>query len=549
MKIKKLLFFAALLIVAASAKAQDDYPIIYQAVVNDSDGKPVKKQHITVELSVCSDQKCSTVDWQGLDTATTNEFGLFTVALGSGTDLKGDYEKINWATLKYLRVRVDFGKSDFLDGMNDLGTNPFSAVPYAKSAKADAAKVAEKATNMVINDLTDVEATPSNGQVLTFDGSKWIAKAVTFDKIDAINKIDDVTISSPSNGQVLTFNSQTGHWVNLTPSKITKLEELTGDVDVSGKAEGKVLKYDGTKWKAAAEGSLWSYNDLKTAIRPATKVVVGSSSYTPSALFEVSDGSTKRVQINQDVISLPGGGCFMIGENSSATDISSGVAKTAIGAIAIYGSVDADHNFAFGINGNESTIMSSTGSFAFGKACKIASSHYSVAIGNSIRIKNYDNQFVCGKYNNSDQEAVFAVGNGTSDTQRSNAFYITNNGNATLTGVLSQSSDSRLKTNVNQISSALDKIVKLRGVTFYWDLTKKPSADQKLQYGFIAQEVEKVFPELVTSDSQGFKTLNYTGIIPVLTEAVKELKQENEELKSTVQDLIKRIEALERKGN
>ncbi len=47
----------------------------------------------------------------------------------------------------------------------------------------------------------------------------------------------------------------------------------------------------------------------------------------------------------------------------------------------------------------------------------------------------------------------------------------------------------------------------------------------QLQYGLIAQEVEKIFPELVITESNGYKSVNYLGLIPVLIEAVKELQQ------------------------
>ncbi|MBQ9214089.1 MAG: tail fiber domain-containing protein, partial [Bacteroidales bacterium] len=218
--------------------------------------------------------------------------------------------------------------------------------------------------------------------------------------------------------------------------------------------------------------------------------------------------------------------------------------------------VDQDHNFAFGMNGQEAKISASEACFAFGPNCTIEQNKYSAVIGNNLISGSLANaQFVCGRFNkevgsnNTTTFPLFIVGNGTrpTETARSNAFEVYTTGNATLAGTLTQSSDSRLKNNVTNIGSALENVVKLRGVTFNWDLTKQPSADKKLQYGFIAQEVEKVFPELVTTDSKGFKTLNYIGVIPVLTEAVKELKQENDELKSTIQDLIKRIEALEKK--
>jgi hypothetical protein len=117
------------------------------------------------------------------------------------------------------------------------------------------------------------------------------------------------------------------------------------------------------------------------------------------------------------------------------------------------------------------------------------------------------------------------------------------------TGTIKGSSDARLKTNINTMTGSLNNIMKLRGVTFNWKTTSNPS---QTQYGFIAQEVEKVLPDLVGTDSNGYKTVNYIGVIPVLTEAIKtqqeeieSLKSENEQLKSTLEQLLKRVEALE----
>ena len=99
------------------------------------------------------------------------------------------------------------------------------------------------------------------------------------------------------------------------------------------------------------------------------------------------------------------------------------------------------------------------------------------------------------------------------------------------------------------MNGSLDNVLKLRGVTYNW---KKDADNTKLQYGFIAQEVEEVLPDLVGTDSNGYKTVNYIGVIPVLTEAIKtqqeeieSLKSENEQLKSTLDQLLKRVEALE----
>jgi len=84
-------------------------------------------------------------------------------------------------------------------------------------------------------------------------------------------------------------------------------------------------------------------------------------------------------------------------------------------------------------------------------------------------------------------------------------------------------SDISLKDNIQTIVNPLDKIIKLNGVTFNWKENQKPSI------GVIAQELEKVLPELVTQGE--VKSVNYNGIIGVLIEAIKELKKEVEELK------------------
>jgi len=91
-------------------------------------------------------------------------------------------------------------------------------------------------------------------------------------------------------------------------------------------------------------------------------------------------------------------------------------------------------------------------------------------------------------------------------------------------------SDKRLKENIKPIDSALDKVIKLQGVTFDW---KKSDSilDIKQDVGFIAQDVQKVIPELVRENEDGMLSMRHQGIAPILLEAIKELKAEIEELK------------------
>ena len=97
-------------------------------------------------------------------------------------------------------------------------------------------------------------------------------------------------------------------------------------------------------------------------------------------------------------------------------------------------------------------------------------------------------------------------------------------------------SDERLKENVKPLENALNKVSQLNGVEFDW---KELTAEEKKtihgneghDVGVIAQEVEKVLPEVVTERDTGYKAVKYEKIVPLLIEAIKDLKAEIEELK------------------
>ena len=98
-------------------------------------------------------------------------------------------------------------------------------------------------------------------------------------------------------------------------------------------------------------------------------------------------------------------------------------------------------------------------------------------------------------------------------------------------GAWAASSDIRLKTNVRPLRGVLDKLLKLRGAGFEWI---DPAAHGNLtgpQVGFIAQEVEAVFPEWVGIDRAGFKMVSIRGFEALVVEALRELKAELEGLK------------------
>ena len=109
------------------------------------------------------------------------------------------------------------------------------------------------------------------------------------------------------------------------------------------------------------------------------------------------------------------------------------------------------------------------------------------------------------------------------------------NGNATLAGSLTQNSDARLKTNIQPLTSCLQNLQQLSGYTYNW---KDNTRDNDLQIGVLAQEVQKIYPQLVKTSVDGTLSVNYSGLVPVLIEGMKEQQKQIDELKQLVKILI-----------
>ena len=116
---------------------------------------------------------------------------------------------------------------------------------------------------------------------------------------------------------------------------------------------------------------------------------------------------------------------------------------------------------------------------------------------------------------------------GTDDTGGAGVFELHSDGTAWLAGGLSQNSDRRLKYDINTVGNALNKVMQMRGVTYRWNQNQPGGRvpDSRIHYGFVAQEVEEVLPEIVVENSNGYKTVSYSEVSSVLVEAIKEQQQ------------------------
>jgi hypothetical protein len=154
---------------------------------------------------------------------------------------------------------------------------------------------------------------------------------------------------------------------------------------------------------------------------------------------------------------------------------------------------------------------------------------------------NYGGYFYAdGAYTGTTAGVAFVIGNGDLNTSNglagnnpSNAFVVNYDGSATLSGELTINSDARLKSNIISLGSTLAKLLMIDGKSY----TMK-SNESKSKIGLLAQNVQKVFPELVKTTNNKDKTLsvNYQGLIPVLINAIKEQQKQIKELKKLIRN-------------
>jgi hypothetical protein len=112
------------------------------------------------------------------------------------------------------------------------------------------------------------------------------------------------------------------------------------------------------------------------------------------------------------------------------------------------------------------------------------------------------------------------------------------NGNMWLEGIYIQASDARLKKDIIALSNTMASLQQLNGYTYHW---KEQDRDQDQQIGLLAQEVQKVYPQLVKQTSEGYLSINYNGMIPVLLEALKEQCEILKEQQKQIDELKQRL--------
>jgi len=220
---------------------------------------------------------------------------------------------------------------------------------------------------------------------------------------------------------------------------------------------------------------------------------------------------------------------------------SSGVYNVAVGGKALFANTTGNQNVALGVSslrgnsigyeniaiGYKALSKNTTGAY------NTANGH-SVLNNNTIGSKNTAFGYKAGYSASTESGNVFIgykagyyavasnklfIENSDSDTPLIGGDFATDkvtiNGDLIVAGTITELSDSRLKKDVKTLTNAIEKVNLLRGVSYEY------KDDNSSSIGLIAQEVEKVLPELVSENEQGYKGVQYQNIVAVLIEAIK----------------------------
>ncbi|WP_411894865.1 tail fiber domain-containing protein [Winogradskyella sp. A2] len=240
-------------------------------------------------------------------------------------------------------------------------------------------------------------------------------------------------------------------------------------------------------------------------------------------------------------------GKLIVNENSIGfTDHAVNGIKNHVGSVdnaGVYGENTVTDFYGFGVYG--------VGGFMgiLGQVQGIGSGTYYGTVGESFGSNTGNNYGVFG----------YAAGGATN-------YAIYASGDMNYTGTLTNVSDRKFKNNIRQVdnNSALNSLLQLSpsSYTFKQEYIKSMNVSEKPQIGFIAQELQQIFPDLVSVNVHPGKTkndpsieylgVNYIGLIPVLTAGIKEQQNIIEQLQQTIdaqqqllQELLNRVEALE----
>lgn len=600
---KKLFAILTVVLLTAGLFAQAPEKMSYQAVIRNSSNALVTNSQVGIQISILQGSATGTAVYTETQTSSTNANGLASIEIGTGTIVNGDFSTIDWSAGPYfIKTETDptGGTNYSIAGTTQLLSVPYAL--HAKTAESITTTIPEYTAGTGIDITGDVIKNTAPDQVISLTGTGATTVSgsypdFTINSNDVVNDAD----SDPTNelelpltaitGQVLTWNgtdwvaqnsaSGADNWgsqvVQTTGSNIAGDGTSGSPLNVTVTGLEKITEIGHPGWRLTGQDTAnygnigidamdLSVSNFASSTKGATgqnSTAIGTSTtasgYSSTAMGDYSVASGGAATSMGDHTEASGSrstamGIYTIASGSYSTAMGDNTgaqayASTAIGVYNIGGGnptsfVSTDPLFEIGNGtvstpGNALTVYKNgntdiTGVIrSRGNTWPTAGAGVEIAYDNTLGkgyIQSYDRNTATWKNLAIGAFDVFPVQDNYSNLgipgNRWAAVYAVN-------GTI-QTSDRRLKKDINDIPYGLNSILKLHPVSFKW---KK--GNQNVNLGLIAQDVQKVIPEVVDIGDDKDKTLglNYSELIPVLISAIKEQQKEIEELEKKVEQM------------
>tara|TARA_B100000900_G_scaffold291277_1_gene250132 strand:- start:751 stop:3765 length:3015 start_codon:yes stop_codon:yes gene_type:complete len=311
------------------------------------------------------------------------------------------------------------------------------------------------------------------------------------DKLIEVNRGGSTAASADGGGLFISGANESITWDNGNSRfNISDDAHIVGNITVTGNVDGRDIASDGTKLDG----------------------IEASADVTDTANVTAA-GALMDSEVDADIktLSLPANTTISTFGKSLVDDADAGAARTTLGlgSISTLSSIDISSN---------TNLAAGTGVTLSGDTLSIGQA---VGTGDDVTF------------------GTVRVDDTTASTSKTTGALIVDGGTG-ISGDLNvggdvvafASSDERLKDNIELISNPIEKVQSLKGVTWNWNDNASETQKSTPNVGVIAQDVEKVLPELVHDRDNGFKGVDYAKLTGLLIEAIKDQQKQIDELKS-----------------
>jgi hypothetical protein len=585
------------LFLSTSLLAQTPQGMSYQAVVRDASGNLLTSQPVGMAISILQGSSLGTTKYAETHTITTNANGLISLEIGKGTVVQGSLSTIDWGSGPYF-VKTE---TDPNGGSNYTisGTSELLSVPFALHAKAaetytetDPLFSSSLASGITAADTANWNSSGSGGGGPETDPIFLQSPAGGITTTDIINW--NVFLQSPASGittaDINNWNdtSSTGGGGGGPETDPIFSSSVAGAITASDTTYwGNKVDFSelGFKWDINSNGDAYTYKDVGIGYDfPYSRLdLYDTLSSSPTYTYNnIPFDFTLYVDaISGNTVGNLYAGTFASIHGSAGTNI--GLAGLSDGDnpqeenVGIYGSaVNADFNY--GVWGNADQVNLNPNSSNIGTGGNASNSGFANtgvwarAIGGFVA--NDANNFGCyaeatnisitgtnfGIYGKADGALVGASNYGVYGVSLNSSGYgVYANGDLGHSGGIFQTSDRKLKTNVSKLSDASSILRQLKPVEYDYKekyTEKGLNLPKGHQFGFIAQDLQKVLPNIVKdtrihlnpdrekgeeNEFEEFLGVNYVSIIPILTQALKEQDDRILELEKKILELEKKM--------